>query len=98
MTALAREAESAWQRIEVHIATKKTTAYDQAVALLAELRDAYAHTGRAADFDQRLRKPRQGSSGKQCERRNVLGHERPEMPVVERRDIRQLQPLRRSDH
>ncbi|WP_406169269.1 hypothetical protein [Streptomyces sp. NBC_00996] len=54
LTALASEAESAWQRIEAHISTKKTSAYDQAVTLLAELRDAYAHTGRDADFRSRL--------------------------------------------
>ncbi|WP_409468078.1 hypothetical protein [Streptomyces sp. HC307] len=54
LTALAREAESAWQRIEAHIATKKSTAYDQAVALLAELRDACAHTGQDTAFHQRL--------------------------------------------
>ncbi|MBC2900536.1 hypothetical protein [Streptomyces cupreus] len=59
LTALAHEAESAWQRIEAHIATKKTTAYDQAVALLAELRDAYAHTGRDTDFHQRLTRLRE---------------------------------------
>ncbi|MFE7712507.1 hypothetical protein ACFU6I_43775 [Streptomyces sp. NPDC057486] len=54
LTALASEAESAWQKIEAHIATKKTSAYDQAVALLAELRDAYSHTGQDTDFRQRL--------------------------------------------
>ncbi|MDH6212877.1 hypothetical protein [Streptomyces pseudovenezuelae] len=59
LTALASEAESAWQQIEAHIATKKTNAYDQAVALLAELRDAYAHTGRDMDFDQRLTRLRE---------------------------------------
>ncbi|MFE3854904.1 hypothetical protein ACFXPN_27695 [Streptomyces griseorubiginosus] len=54
LTALAREAESVWQRIEAHIAAKQTAAYDQAVTLLVELRDAYAHTGRDTDFHQRL--------------------------------------------
>ncbi|MFF4750497.1 hypothetical protein ACWD5R_37515 [Streptomyces sp. NPDC002514] len=54
LTTLASEAESAWRQIEAHITTKKTNAYDQAVTLLAELRDAYAHTGRSADFRQRL--------------------------------------------
>ncbi|MGW0820996.1 hypothetical protein [Streptomyces sp. NPDC002845] len=54
LTALAREAESIWQQIEAHIATKKTSAYDQAVTLLTELRDAYTHTGRDTDFRQRL--------------------------------------------
>ncbi|MGP4046984.1 hypothetical protein [Streptomyces sp. 2A115] len=59
LTALVREADSAWQRIEAHIATKKTTAYDQAVALLGELRDAYAHAGRDAEFRQRLSRLRE---------------------------------------
>ncbi len=54
LTALASEARSAWQRIEAHIATKKTSAYDQAVTLLAELRDACSHTGQETDFRQRL--------------------------------------------
>lgn len=54
LTALASEAESVWQQIEAHIATKKTNAYDQAVTLLTELRDAYAHTGRDTDFRRRL--------------------------------------------
>jgi hypothetical protein len=54
LTTIAGEAESVWQQVEAHIATKKTSAYDQAVALLAELRDAYAHTGRDADFRRRL--------------------------------------------
>ncbi|PZH16355.1 hypothetical protein C1I97_06790 [Streptomyces sp. NTH33] len=59
LTALASEAESAWQQIEAHIATKKTSAYDQAVTLLAELRDAYAHTGRHTDFGRRLTRLRE---------------------------------------
>jgi uncharacterized Zn finger protein len=33
-----------------HIDTKKTSAYDTAVTLLTELRDAYTHTGREAEF------------------------------------------------
>lgn len=59
LTALAGDAESAWQQIEAHISTKKTTAYDQAVTLLADLRDAYAHTGRDTDFHQRLTRVRE---------------------------------------
>ncbi|MFB7110833.1 hypothetical protein [Streptomyces sp. NPDC056190] len=61
LTALASEAESAWQQIEAHIATKKTSAYDQAVILLAELRDACAHTGRQTEFRQRLTRLREGN-------------------------------------
>ncbi|MFJ5676628.1 hypothetical protein [Streptomyces sp. NPDC093097] len=54
LTDLARETESIWRQVETHIATKKTSAYDKAVALLAELRDAYHHTGQGTDFGQRL--------------------------------------------
>ncbi|MFE4868230.1 hypothetical protein [Streptomyces sp. NPDC056682] len=54
LTTLADEAEPAWQQVEARIATKQTSSYDAAVTLLAELRDAYAHTGRDADFQQRL--------------------------------------------
>ncbi|GAA0354250.1 hypothetical protein [Streptomyces blastmyceticus] len=61
LTALAREAESAWRQIEAHIATRKTSAYDQAVTLLTELRDAYAHTGRQSDYHQRLTRLREDS-------------------------------------
>ncbi|MFE9173997.1 hypothetical protein ACFYNZ_31860 [Streptomyces kebangsaanensis] len=61
LTALAGEAESVWQQIEAHIATKRTSAYDQAVTLLAELRDAYAHTGQETDFHQRLTRLREGN-------------------------------------
>ncbi|MGW7381692.1 hypothetical protein [Streptomyces sp. NPDC054794] len=77
LTTLAGEAESAWQQIETHIATKKTTAYDQAVTLLAELRDAYAHTGGHADFQQRLTRLREGN-----QRRPGLIHR------LDRRDLR----------
>ncbi|MET8246331.1 hypothetical protein ABZV31_19060 [Streptomyces sp. NPDC005202] len=59
LIALAREAESAWQRIEAHIATKKATGYDQAVTLLADLRDAYAHTDQNTEFHQRLARLRE---------------------------------------
>ncbi|MFD5656847.1 hypothetical protein [Streptomyces hirsutus] len=59
LTSLASEAESAWQKVEAHIATKKTSAYDQAVTLLAELRDASSHTGHDTDFRQRLTRLRE---------------------------------------
>ncbi|MFB7630631.1 hypothetical protein ACFC0M_06750 [Streptomyces sp. NPDC056149] len=59
LTALAHEAKSTWQQIEAHIATKKTRAYDQAVTLLTELRDAYGHTGHDTDFHQRLTRLRE---------------------------------------
>ncbi|MGW1888393.1 hypothetical protein [Streptomyces sp. NPDC001970] len=77
LTALASGADSAWQQIEGHIATKKTSAYDQAVTLLAELRDAYAHTGRHTDFQQRLTRLRED-----YQRRPGLIHR------LDRRDLR----------
>jgi hypothetical protein len=54
LTALAREADSLWSRAEAHIATKKTSAYDQAVTLLRDLRDACDHVGSGTDFRKRL--------------------------------------------
>lgn len=54
-TALAGEADSLWQQVETHIATKKTSAYDAAVTLLQDLRDACDHAGRGADFRKRLK-------------------------------------------
>ena len=54
LTRLAQDAESEWQRVEAFVEAKKTSAYDQAVALLKELRDAHAHTGRDDAFRRRL--------------------------------------------
>lgn len=60
LDALARNPEPAWQQIATHIATGKTTAYDQAVTLLADLRDACTHTGHdTTAFRQRLTRLRQ---------------------------------------
>ncbi|MFG2987106.1 hypothetical protein ACGFYQ_38660 [Streptomyces sp. NPDC048258] len=54
LTALAAEADVIWNQAEAHIASKKTSAYDAAVALLRDLRDACAHAGHGVDFQQRL--------------------------------------------
>ncbi|MCY0921245.1 hypothetical protein OS965_24160 [Streptomyces sp. H27-G5] len=54
LTALAAEADVIWNQAEAHIASKKTSAYDAAVALLRDLRDACAHAGQGVDFQQRL--------------------------------------------
>ncbi|MFI5887048.1 DEAD/DEAH box helicase family protein [Streptomyces sp. NPDC051554] len=59
LTQLARNAEPSWQQIQAHIATKKTSAYDQAVTLLAELRDAHTHTGQDRNFQHRLTRLRE---------------------------------------
>jgi uncharacterized Zn finger protein len=54
LTALAREADSLWSQVDAHITTKKTSAYDEAVTLLRDLRDACDHVGNGADFRKRL--------------------------------------------
>lgn len=59
LTTLANDAESVWRQVEAHIATKQTNAYDQAVALLRDLRDACDHVGSGADFRQRITRLRE---------------------------------------
>ncbi|MBT2450292.1 hypothetical protein J7F03_25090 [Streptomyces sp. ISL-43] len=54
LTALAAESDVIWNQAEAHIASKRTSAYDAAVALLRDLREACAHTGHGVDFQQRL--------------------------------------------
>ncbi|MFD7813696.1 hypothetical protein ACFV6E_12215 [Streptomyces sp. NPDC059785] len=61
LTALADQAESVWQQIEAHIATRKPSAHDQAVTLLADLRDACAAPGQRTDFHQRLTRLREAN-------------------------------------
>ncbi|MFB7630540.1 hypothetical protein ACFC0M_06270 [Streptomyces sp. NPDC056149] len=61
LSAPASELESAWRQIEAHIATKKTRVYDQAATLLAELRDAYAHTGQDTEFRRCLSRLRESN-------------------------------------
>ncbi|QES43599.1 hypothetical protein DEJ49_23765 [Streptomyces venezuelae] len=61
LTALADQAESVWQQIETHIATRKPSAHDRAVTLLADLRDACADTERHTSFHQRLTRLREAN-------------------------------------
>ncbi|MET8168511.1 hypothetical protein ABZT34_30380 [Streptomyces sp. NPDC005329] len=61
LTALTDEAESVWQQVEAHLATRKPSAHDQAVTLLADLRDACAGTEQQADFHQRLTRLRKAN-------------------------------------
>ncbi len=59
LTTLANDAESVWRQVEAHIATKQTNAYDRAVTLLRDLRDACDHVGSGADFRQRITRLRE---------------------------------------
>ncbi|GAA2243038.1 hypothetical protein GCM10010145_06850 [Streptomyces ruber] len=61
LAALADDADSVWQQIEAHLATRKPSAHDQAVTLLADLRDACATTGRHTDFRRRLTRLREAN-------------------------------------
>lgn len=61
LTALADQAESVWQQIETHLATRRPSAHDQAVTLLADLRDACADTERHTSFHQRLSRLREAN-------------------------------------
>ena len=51
---LAPREEEAWERADALAATKQPAAYDEAVALLADLRDLAAREGRADAFSARL--------------------------------------------
>jgi hypothetical protein len=59
LTALANDAESVWRQVEAHIATKQTNAYDKAVTLLRDLRDACDHVGSGAEFRQHITRLRE---------------------------------------
>ncbi|MFF3253852.1 hypothetical protein ACFYWP_23220 [Actinacidiphila glaucinigra] len=50
---LAQRTEQAWREVDDLIARKNASAYDAAVALLADLRALEARTGGTADFDRR---------------------------------------------
>jgi hypothetical protein len=64
LTALAaREAEE-WERVDALIATLKPKAYDEAVQLLADLRDVAARQGRADEADRRIDGLRQAHARK----------------------------------
>ena len=56
---LAMNELQAWQRVDALIDTKRPTEYDQAVALLVDLRDMSARTGRAEAYAECLRNLRE---------------------------------------
>jgi hypothetical protein len=54
LDALARDGESAWQRVDTLIGATKPKEYDQAVTLLIDLRDLDQRQGRRAEFERRV--------------------------------------------
>jgi hypothetical protein len=54
LDALARDGESAWQRVDALIRATKPKEYDQAVALLIDLRDLDQRNGRLVEFERRV--------------------------------------------
>jgi hypothetical protein len=61
---LAGREPAIWQQIEELIATKQPKNYDRAVALLMDLRDLAARSGRAQETEARVRELRQQHAGK----------------------------------
>ena len=55
LDAVAAEGEAAWQRVDALIRATKPKEYDQAVALLIDLRDVAARQNRQADAEDRVR-------------------------------------------
>ncbi|HEX2890013.1 hypothetical protein [Vineibacter terrae] len=55
LDALALRVEAAWQDVEAHIGTKQPEAYDQAVALLQDLRQLADRDGDRVAFDRHLK-------------------------------------------
>jgi hypothetical protein len=51
---LAPREEETWEQVDALVASKRPVAYDEAVGLLADLRDLAARDGRTAAFDARL--------------------------------------------
>jgi hypothetical protein len=54
LDALARDGESAWQRVDTLIRATKPKEYDQAVTLLIDLRDLDQRESRQAEFERRV--------------------------------------------
>jgi hypothetical protein len=61
---LAAREPAAWKQVEALIATKQPKKYDEAVALLGELRDLAASQGRSADAELRIEDIRLRHTGK----------------------------------
>jgi hypothetical protein len=56
LEALAPKEAQTWQRVVELIALKQAKPYDEATALLKDLRDLARHQGRSSEFDRRLEK------------------------------------------
>jgi hypothetical protein len=54
LNALAAEGDDAWQRVDALIRVTKADAYEQAVAVLTDLREVAARQGHQADADHRV--------------------------------------------
>ena len=61
---LATREDATWRRVDTLIATKQPKAYDEAVALLRDLRDLAARDGRAAEAEARLQALREAHARK----------------------------------
>jgi hypothetical protein len=64
LNALAKRQEEAWRQVEALIATKQPKNYDEAIALLGDLRDLYLHTGRQAEAAARIARLQQAHASK----------------------------------
>lgn len=61
---LAKRGEEAWARVDQLIATKQPKKYDEAVALLGDLRELAARDGRIQEHSARLRRIQMQHEGK----------------------------------
>ncbi|MBM3357765.1 MAG: hypothetical protein FJY54_08560 [Betaproteobacteria bacterium] len=61
---LAKRGEGAWARVDQLIATKQPKKYDEAVALLGDLRELAARDGRVQEHSARLRRIQEQHEGK----------------------------------
>lgn len=61
---LAKRETKAWQRVDTLIATRQPARYDEAVALLTDLRDLGRQQGRSAEVEKRIRRLQDKHAGK----------------------------------
>ncbi|MFD8588050.1 hypothetical protein ACFV1B_00580 [Streptomyces sp. NPDC059637] len=61
---LVRDTEQAWRDVDRLIGQRKASAYDEAVTLLRDLREAHARAGTGAGFDRRVGELREAHRGK----------------------------------
>lgn len=61
---LAKREPTVWEQVAVLIATRKPATYDEAVSLLADLKELGARTGRGAEIDRRIQRIRANHASK----------------------------------